>query len=82
MLFIHQKLSTVGNVATLTLQAEECHLSAPDALHNSQSNRVARPVNSWILYRTAKARELRELDPTSRATQGEISKASQESTFF
>lgn len=33
-----------------------------------------------ILYRTAKARELKDLDPTSRATQGEISKVSNGST--
>lgn len=75
MLFVNQRHASVGNVATLSVQSEVCNL--PDPLTQPQHDfptRVARPMNTWILYRTAKARELKDLDPTSRATQGEISK--------
>lgn len=44
------------------------------AASKESSTRISRPQNSWVLYRSSKVREFKEVNPASRATQGTISK--------
>ncbi|BGP34377.1 hypothetical protein JCM10296v2_006196 [Rhodotorula toruloides] len=45
--------------------------------NNSRADRPPRPMNAWLLFRTAQLRQMQEDDPGLRKSQGELSKLKQ-----
>ncbi|TNY17402.1 hypothetical protein DMC30DRAFT_120993 [Rhodotorula diobovata] len=54
--------------------AVPAHASTPPSPTRTRSDRPPRPMNAWLLFRTAQLRQMQEDNPGLRKSQGELSK--------